>query len=80
MSETPKIVVRQFKSRKAYERDVQRMLSQGWQVQSMSTTESRRALGCLFGLVGYWLLPKRTVFHVTYVQIPVAIEGAPTAG
>jgi hypothetical protein len=66
------VVVRQFKSRKDYERDVAQMMGRGYVQQSVTTTTSRRMLGCLFGIIGYWLLPKRTVFHVTYVPAPVA--------
>lgn len=63
---------RQYKSRSAYQKDVLRMQQAGWVVQSTQTTESRRLLGCLFGLIGYWVLPKRTVFHVTYAKFPPA--------
>ena len=66
------VQVKQFKSQSAYQRDAAQMMARGWVVQNVTTTTSRRMIGCLFGLIGYWLLPKRTVFHVTYVPAPVA--------
>jgi len=71
------VVVRQYKSDRAYRRDAEDMVRNGYMVQSATTTTSRRLIGCLFGLVGYWILPKRTVWHVTYVPAP--IPSAPVA-
>lgn len=68
MADKPQITSRQFKNRKSYENDVAKMMAQGWTVQSVTTTESRRMSGCIFGVIGYWLFPKRTVFHVTYAK------------
>ena len=61
------MVAKQYKSREAYRADTERALAEGWEIQDVTTTTSRRAIGCLFGLIGYWLLPRRTVYHVTYV-------------
>lgn len=74
-----KIIVRQYKSDSAYRRDAERMSRDGYVIQSVSTTTSRRMLGCIFGIIGYWLLPKRTVWHVTYAPAPVAPPAPPAA-
>lgn len=66
------IEVRQYKSRRAYERDAKRRATDGWFVQSVTTTTSRRMMGCLVGIVGYWLVPNRTVYHVTYAKSTAA--------
>lgn len=71
------VIVRQYKSDNAYRRDVERMSREGWVIQSVSTTTSRRMIGCLFGLIGYWILPKRTVWHVTFVPAPPPVAPPP---
>ena len=40
----------------------------GWEIQSITVTSSRPALGLLFGIIGFWLFAKHNVFHVTYVR------------
>lgn len=74
-----RVEVRQYKSDGAYRRDVEAMARRGYAVQSTSTTTSRRMIGCLFGLIGYWILPKRTVWHVTYVELIPPAPAAPGA-
>lgn len=64
------VKVKQYNRQDMYQHDSLQMQRQGWVIQSMTTTTSRRLIGCLFGLIGYWLLPKRTIFHVTYVKYP----------
>lgn len=68
--QAPETMVRQYKSRRLYEVDAKFHASRGWAVQHVTTTTSRRMIGCLFGLIGYWILPKLTVYHVTYTKLP----------
>jgi hypothetical protein len=73
------VQIRTYKSKRAYESDMKRHLEQGWVVQTTTSTSSRRMIGCLFGIVGYWILPRRNVFHVTYVYSPPTPPTPPTA-
>lgn len=64
----PELRVRQYKGDGAYQRGVNRMTREGWTVVSVTTTASRRPIGLLLGVVMYWLLPKKTVYHVTLTR------------
>lgn len=69
---------KQYKRRDMLEHDMRSMMAAGWEVQNTTTTNSRRMVGCLFGIIGYWIMPKRTVFHVTYVRYAAPTTTTPS--
>lgn len=59
-------VLRVYPNAAAFAADAEDAHDAGWEVQQLATTVRRNPWGLLFGVVGLWLLPRRTCYHVIY--------------
>ena len=59
-------VLREYRDAAAFAVDAEDAQAAGWTVHQLATTVCRNPWGLLFGLVGFWLLPRRTNYHVIF--------------
>ena len=58
----------EYHSSKDVATDVQTARKAGWSIGGFSTTLHRDPLALLFGIVGYWMWRRTTVYHILYVR------------
>ena len=59
-------VLRVYPNAAAFAADAEDARAAGWEVQQLATTLRRDPWGLLLGVVGLWLLPRRTSYHVIF--------------
>ena len=59
-------VLRVYPDAGAFAADAEDAHEAGWEVQQLATTLRRNPWGLLLGVVGLWLLPRRTCYHVVF--------------
>lgn len=62
------VKVETFKSDGAHRKGVERMAAEGYLPSTERAERPRRAWGLLLGIVGYWLLPRKTRITVTFTR------------
>ena len=59
-------LLREYRDAAAFAVDAEDAQAAGWSEHQLATTVRRNPWGLLFGVVGFWVLPRRTNYHVIF--------------
>lgn len=69
-TENTNVRVETYKSEKAYRKGVEKMAELGYGPSVVLLNRPRRLWPILLGIVGYWIVPPRREWSVTYTRLP----------